>query len=137
MENKNNKMWVFGITFLIVGFLGGWLMRGNNQSLLNPRTGIHMMPNGGVMSNTGSMSMSQMMIDMNAELQGKKGDNFDKAFMIEMIVHHEGAVQMAELALKNAKHQEIKDLAKGIVSAQNKEIGEMKGWLQSWYGIGN
>jgi uncharacterized protein (DUF305 family) len=79
------------------------------------------------------MSMSDMMTSMNAALQGKTGDAFDKEFLSEMIVHHEGAVAMAELALKNAKHQEIKDLSSGIIAAQNKEIGEMKAWGKSWY----
>lgn len=76
-----------------------------------------------------------MMTSMNADLEGKKGDDFDKAFLAEMIVHHQGAVQMAEQALTNAKHEEIRNLAFGIISAQNKEIGEMQAWQKSWYGI--
>ncbi len=94
----------------------------------------HMMPNGEMMSNgTESMSMADMMQSMNAELQGKTGDAFDQAFLSEMIIHHEGAVEMAQLALTNAKHQEIKDLAKAIIAAQNKEIADMKGWMKAWY----
>lgn len=96
--------------------------------------GSHMMPNGEMMSNgMGSMSMADMMDSMNAELQGKTGDTFDKAFLSEMIIHHQGAVEMAQLALTNAKHQEIKDLAKAIIAAQNKEIADMKGWAKAWY----
>ena len=79
------------------------------------------------------MSMADMMQSMNAELQGKTGDSFDQAFLSEMIIHHEGAVEMAQLALTNAKHQEIKDLAKAIIAAQNKEIADMKGWMKAWY----
>jgi uncharacterized protein (DUF305 family) len=94
----------------------------------------HMMPNGEMMSNgMGSMSMADMMTSMNAELQGKSGDAFDQAFLSEMIVHHQGAVEMAKLALTNAKHQEIKDLAKAIIAAQNKEIGDMQSWAKAWY----
>jgi len=51
-----------------------------------------------------------------------------------MILHHQGAVAMAEAALKNAKHQEIKDLAKAIITAQNAEIQRMQEWQASWYG---
>jgi uncharacterized protein (DUF305 family) len=51
-----------------------------------------------------------------------------------MIVHHQGAVVMAQEALKNAKHQEIKDLAQNIITAQNKEIAEMQAWQVAWYG---
>lgn len=94
----------------------------------------HMMPNGEMMSNgTESMSMADMMQSMNAELQGKTGDAFDQAFLSEMIIHHQGAVEMAQLALTNAKYQEIKDLAKAIIAAQNKEIADMKGWMKAWY----
>jgi uncharacterized protein (DUF305 family) len=60
------------------------------------------------------------------------GDDFDKAFLSEMIVHHQGAIDMATLAKQNAKHDEIKKLADDIVVAQTKEIGEMKQWQQQW-----
>ena len=71
---------------------------------------------------------------MTMGLSGLQGDAFDKAFLAEMIVHHQGAVEMAELALKNAQHQEIKDLAQKIIDAQNAEIAQMKNWQTSWYG---
>lgn len=77
--------------------------------------------------------MNHMMMNMNSALEGKTGDAFDKAFLSEMIVHHEGAVEMAESALRDAKHQEIKDLAKSIIEAQEKEIADMKAWKKSWY----
>jgi uncharacterized protein (DUF305 family) len=79
--------------------------------------------------------MSDMMTSMNAELKGKTGDEFDRAFLAEMIVHHQGAVEMARLALTNAQHKEIKDLANAIIAAQNKEIAEMNAWQKAWYGI--
>jgi len=92
----------------------------------------HQMPDGSMMGSN-SMSMSEMMSSMNAELRGKTGDEFDQAFLAEMIVHHQGAVEMAVLALTNAKHQEIKDLADAIISAQNTEISKMKEWQKNWY----
>ncbi len=77
--------------------------------------------------------MDGAMKGMMMGLDGKTGDAFDQAFLSEMIVHHEGAVVMAEAALANAKHQEIKDLAKAIIAAQNKEIADMKAWNEAWY----
>lgn len=98
------------------------------------RYGMHMMPDGRMMNNyDDSMSMASMMSDMNRALAGKTLDSFDEAFLLEMIVHHQGAVEMAELALKNAKHQEIRDLANAIIVAQKKEIGDMQSWLKNWY----
>lgn len=75
-----------------------------------------------------AMSMDHMMMDMNAELVGKTGTDFDKAFIDQMVIHHQGAVEMAELALENAQMQEIKDLAEDIITAQTKEIEMMNGW---------
>lgn len=75
-----------------------------------------------------SMSMDQMM----TTLQGKTGDDFDKTFIAEMIMHHQGAISMAKLASAQAKHQEVKDLANGIISAQTSEITEMQAWQKNW-----
>lgn len=83
-----------------------------------------------------TMSMEDMMASMNAELTGKTGDEFDKAFLTEMTAHHQGAIEMAELAQQNAKHQEIKTMADAIISAQTGEIEQMQGWKASWYGTG-
>lgn len=91
-----------------------------------------MMPDGSMMKHSG-MDMTSMMADMNAALKGKTGDEFDKAFIDEMIVHHEGAVEMAQLALTNAKHKELKDLADAIIKAQTIEINQMKQWRASWF----
>ena len=55
-------------------------------------------------TNTSMSSMS--MDDMTADLTDKTGDDFDKAFITSMIAHHEGAVEMAKLSAKNAKHDE-------------------------------
>jgi uncharacterized protein (DUF305 family) len=83
---------------------------------------------------TSSMSMQDEMASMNAGLQGKTGDAFDQEFLSEMTVHHQGAVEMAQLALQNAKHPEIKQLAQGIITAQDNEIAEMQSWQKNWYG---
>lgn len=79
-------------------------------------------------------SMQKDMDGMMQVLNGKSSDEFDRAFLSEMIVHHQGAVHMAQAALQNAKHQEIKDLAQNIISAQNDEIQKMQDWQRSWYG---
>jgi uncharacterized protein (DUF305 family) len=62
-----------------------------------------------------------------------EGQPYDAAFIDGMIVHHEGAIIMANQALEQAERQEIKDLANAILSAQEAEIGQMKEWRTSWY----
>lgn len=81
-------------------------------------------------SSTDHSSMS--MNDMNKQLEGLSGDEFDKAFTEMMIAHHEGAVDMAELIPSRAKHEEVKALGKAIIAAQTKEIAEMKQWQIDW-----
>ena len=53
------------------------------------------------------------------------GNADDAAFVGGMIPHHEGAVEMAQIALDRAEHPEIKKLANEIIAAQEKEIGTM------------
>jgi len=50
------------------------------------------------------------------------GNEIDRGFLAEMVPHHEGAVQMAEVAQKRGQHREIKQLADAIVKTQNDEI---------------
>jgi uncharacterized protein (DUF305 family) len=133
MQNKNNSLVYSGFS-LVVGLLIGFLVWHQSPVATPPiySSTTHTMPDGTMMGNDGS-DMASIMNNMNAGLQGKKGDAFDQAFLSEMIVHHQGAIDMAKLAQTNAKHQEIKDLAGNIITAQTKEIAEMKAWQKSWY----
>ena len=135
---QKNTLTIIAVIALVIGIGIGYVAAGSNapeQKTMTNNSGTHVMPDGSVMGSNGqSMDMADMMASMNDELRGKTGDEFDKVFISEMIVHHEGAVEMAKLALTNAKHQEIKDLANAIISAQNKEIGDMKAWQETWWG---
>jgi uncharacterized protein (DUF305 family) len=61
-------------------------------------------------------------------------DPFDRAFIDAMIPHHQSAIDAAQLAQARAVHQEIKDLARAIISAQQSEIDQMQAWRLAWYG---
>lgn len=66
------------------------------------------------------------------EFVALKGEKYDRMFLASMIAHHQGAVDMANLALNQAKHSELKTMAQDIVSAQNKEIDDMESWQKNW-----
>ena len=83
------------------------------------------------MSSSSSDSLVQKDSDDYKQYAALTGDDYDKAFIANMIVHHEGAVDMAKLALTNASRQEIKDMANDIISAQTGEITEMVGTIQA------
>lgn len=48
-----------------------------------------------------------------------------------MIPHHQGAVDMAKY-LTGAKHPELQKMGQDIITAQNKEINQMKQWMKDW-----
>ncbi len=68
----------------------------------------------------------QMMKNMHVPYTG----NPDVDFRTHMIPHHQGAVEMAKVALKHAKDPETKRMAQKIIDDQEKEIAEMQEWLK-------
>lgn len=56
----------------------------------------------------------------------------DVSFTQNMIVHHQGAISMAQMATTQASTQPVKDLAHRIAAAQGPEITEMTSWLEAW-----
>ena len=59
-------------------------------------------------------------------------DDADVAFAQMMIVHHQGAIQMADLAPSRAQNQDVLALAARIKAAQAPEIDQMTSWLTAW-----
>lgn len=62
---------------------------------------------------------------------------FDQQFIDMMAAHHSMAIEMARLALKRAKHPELKAMARKIIAAQTKEIGQFRNLRRQWYGDPN
>ena len=56
----------------------------------------------------------------------------DTAFAQMMIVHHQGAIEMADLAAQQAQSADVKALAERISAAQGPEIETMSDWLEDW-----
>jgi uncharacterized protein (DUF305 family) len=56
----------------------------------------------------------------------------DTSFTQEMIVHHTGAIAMADLAATRASSTQVKTLASQIKAAQQPEIDLMTSWLKAW-----
>jgi len=123
---------------LLVGGIGGYAVgaiQPSDEVAVNTSTaeshdtaGLSMM-SGGEME----MSMDEMMQMMNAELEGKVGAEFDRAFIDEMILHHEGAIEMAETAIQSSDREEIRSLARAIIDAQEGEMEKMEAWRSEWF----
>lgn len=123
-----DQKYVVGFLTLLVGVLLGYIAGTTQTSTIT-----HAMPDGTMMSDASVNSIEHSMSSMMAGLQGKTGDAFDKAFLEEMIIHHEGAVEMAEALLQNTKRPELQELGSDIISAQTGEIQMMQGWLRDWF----
>jgi len=127
------------IVALLVGGIGGYVIADNQD--YDMMAGDHMMSDGTMMDNMSGemqqemseMSMADMMNVMNDELGTKTGEEFEIAFLEGMIEHHVGAVDMAELVLKNTERPELVKLANEIIEAQKGEIELMREWRATWY----
>lgn len=106
----------WGLAAITLAVVGGLLLLGTNAVLAaGPRSG---MGPGAMMGGP----MGGMMTDA------------DRHFIEMMIPHHEDAIAMADLALTQAQHPEIKALAANIKQTQTAEIVQMRSWYQAWYG---
>jgi uncharacterized protein (DUF305 family) len=72
--------------------------------------------------------------DYASEMLMENGQYSDERFIDAMIPHHQGAIEMAQVALENAEHSEILALAEEIVAAQETEIGQLKSIKQEQFG---
>jgi hypothetical protein len=53
----------------------------------------------------------------------------DVDFRAQMIPHHQGAIDMARVAMRHAKDPWTRQLAESVIVEQQREIAEMQAWL--------
>lgn len=66
-----------------------------------------------------------------AALEAAGGAEAARLFLEQMIVHHEGAVEMAQTQVDEGSNPDAVELARTIIDAQTAEIQEMDGLLAS------
>ena len=86
------------------------------------------MMNGGMMSGSGMHMGGQD----DVRTLGNAND-FDKAFIEQMIPHHQMAIMMAQMLEAGTNRPEMKTLAQNIITSQSAEIEQMRGWYKAWY----
>jgi len=131
---QKNTTIIIAIATLVVGLGIGYGFGVNKApaEIAQIPSGAHMMHDGSMMQNDGGMA--GMMHDMNANLRGKTGSELDRAFIDDMIIHHEGAVEMAQLLLAGTERPELIQLGNDIITAQTGEIQMMQQWRAEWFG---
>ena len=72
---------------------------------------------------------ASMMMGMDSMQKMSMSGDTDKDFAMMMRMHHQQALNMAEMELAHGKSAEMKSMAKRIIAAQKKEIAEFDKWL--------
>ena len=78
--------------------------------------------------NHGEMNHSEMQSSPNAA-----SAPYDLQFIDTMIAHHQGAVEMAQAAMRKTQNAELKKFSQKIIDDQQKEIAQMKEWREKWF----
>ena len=89
------------------------------------------MPHGDMkVGNPGSHDMkASMMMGMEGMQKMTMSGDIDKDFAMMMKLHHQQALNMAEMELANGKSAEMKAMARQIIVAQKKQIAQFDKWL--------
>ena len=72
---------------------------------------------------------ASMMMGMDGMQKMQMSGNVDKDFAMMMKMHHQQALNMAEMELASGKSAEMKAMARQIIVAQKKEIAQFDKWL--------
>ncbi len=110
-----------------IALMTGWLQAWGAPETMAPGESVG--GDGG--HDMGSMGMGE---DDMATLEGASGAEFDKLFLEQMTVHHQGAVDMAESQQSDGSNPQAIELAGAIVTSQTAEIAEMDRLLQTQQG---
>lgn len=74
----------------------------------------------------GDLGLSDHMMGMGMEADELHGAMpFDAAFMKAMVPHHEGAIAMAKIELDTGANAQMKQLARAVIAAQQREVDAM------------
>lgn len=110
---------------LLIGGGAGYLVGGSQN---------HPTESSAIVTTTTTPAQHGAQSSMLDDLKGKSGDSLDAAFLDGMIVHHQQAIDMANIVLERTTRPEIKQMAQDIISVQTKEIETMQGWIKAWFG---
>ncbi|HEY9881436.1 MAG TPA: DUF305 domain-containing protein [Leptolyngbyaceae cyanobacterium] len=122
---KNLKMRLWAVLGSVVLVAGG--VSCGTREATQPQGADHS-AHSSPMDGAGMAHGDMMSMDL-----GPKDESFDLRFIDGMMLHHQGAIAMAESAQANSSRPEIKQLANDIITAQQQEISQMQQWRKAWY----
>lgn len=121
------------IAFVLTVPVNRWLLaRGKGHTAVH-ETGIH----GGPPTRlVGAATIAAFLFGsfvLAAEVIGDDDTGSDGAFLAAMAPHHESAIDMADIALERADHEEVTQLAESIVRTQSSELEEIDASYERLY----
>lgn len=132
-----NDVIIIGLLALILGLIIGYFLA--PRGMMSPR---HMTSMQGHMEEyrehederfEGNGFMQHAMDEMMVGLRGKHGAEYEEAFLEMMVVHHLGAIEMAEGLLEETEKPELTAMANDIIEVQTAEVEMMNAWLDEWF----
>jgi len=118
--------------FFLLPIAAVWLAAASVQAQTSPAMpGSANMPMGQMHKGAGAPQdmKASMMMGMDGMQNMKMTGDVDKDFAMMMKMHHQQALNMAEMQLAQGKSLEMKAMARQIIVAQKKEIAEFDKWL--------
>lgn len=123
---KNNRIIIISVVVIIMASAGLAVYAINQNQVPTPV--MEVADSSKIPTSTDTSNES----DTYRKYSALKGEEYDRAFLANMIVHHESAMNMAEMSGPVAKHVEIQDLSMNIASSQGKEVNDMMNWQKQW-----
>lgn len=110
---KKLNAWIIQAQEREIGMMKTWLMRRDN----------------GLSSQTARDYYGDAMRTMHAQMNIRYSGDADVDYVRGMIAHHQGAVDMASILMREGSDPELKELASDVFNSQTQEIAWMQGWL--------
>jgi len=83
------------------------------------------------MANMSGHDMSKM--DEMTSAPDANEQPYDLQFIDTMILHHQGAIKMANMVIGKTERAELKKFGQTIIDDQTKEIDQLKTWRDEWF----
>jgi len=78
------------------------------------------------------MGRSEMGMDMDMPML-RRAKPFDRAFIDQMVPHHQGAIAMARRELAKGSQPALRAMAQDMIDAQTEEMAQMRKWRKAWH----
>lgn len=81
------------------------------------------------------MPVPAVAYDFGETLSRLEGRELEVTFLAEIISHHQGAIEMAEMELERGQSPDIRTHAENIAANQRHQVEQFTRWLDEWYGL--